>query len=263
MTPQVVDNFKLNGKRILVTGASSGIGKQVCVHIAALGGKVVLTGRNETRLNETLQLLEGEGHIIYPADLTNDDEINALASAIAPIDGLVHSAGMVSPSTTKFILRKQVEDVFNVNYLSVVLLTTALFRKRKFNPNSSCVFLSSFAAKFPFPGGSVYASTKAALEAYSKTLAVENAASGLRANCVLPALVRTEIYNQTFSINYGEQGEERRLKYEHFYLHGIGQPEQVANTITFLLSDASSWITGQSIVLDGGYLLGILSKSIE
>jgi len=259
----VLNNFKLTGKRILITGASSGIGRQIAINVAALGGTVIATGRDIARLEQTLKLLTGTGHKIFVADLTFESDIISIATACDVVDGIVHSAGIVSPSATKFILKKQIANVFDTNYSSIVLLISALFRKKKIAPKVSCVFLSSFSAHFPFPGGSIYSSTKAALEAYSKTLAVENASIGLRANCVLPALVRTDIYDQTFSITDGQQGVERRSRYESLYLHGIGTTDQVANTVTFLLSDASSWITGQSIVLDGGYLLGVLSKSIE
>lgn len=263
MREDILHQFALKGKTILVTGASAGIGRKTAIHISSLGGRVVITGRDKGRLEETLRLLEGEGHQMNTADLVNKEELNQLVDGISEkLDGIVHSAGALFAFPAKYLSSAEIDAVFRINYYAPIELMTQLFRAKKINKNCSVVFLSSFSAQYPYALGAAYTSSKAALENYAKTLTVENTGSGLRANSVLPALVRTNMYDLTFTATSNEV-ESRAKRYESYYLRGIGKPEDVANTITFLLSDASTWITGQSIVIDGGYLLGITSKVLE
>lgn len=264
MREDILHQFALKGKTILVTGASAGIGRKTAIHISSLGGRVVITGRDKGRLEETLRLLEGEGHQMNTADLVNKEELNQLVDGISEkLDGIVHSAGVLFAFPTKYLTATEIDPVFRINYLAPVELMTQLFRNKKINKNCSVVFLSSFSAQYPYALGSVYTSSKSALEIYAKCLAAEHAGSGLRANSVLPALIKTEMYDRTFNSPAFGNTENRRKRYESLYLRGIGEPEDVANMITFLLSDASKWITGQSFVIDGGYLLGTLSKVLE
>ena len=263
MPNEIEQQFSLAGKTILVTGASSGIGRQTAISISAMGGKVICTGRSEARLNETMGALYGEGHVMVIADLTIPEQMAELVSKIESVHGVVHSAGVVEPFPTRFINQEKIEQTFAVNYNAPVILMASLLRGRKLQRPSSIVFISSFSAQLPYPTGAMYVSTKAALEAYSKVLAIENAKQGLRSNCVSPALVKTGIYHQTFNTGVDPKAEEKMQKYETLYPLGTGLPSDVANAIIFLLSDASRWITGQSIVLDGGYLLGLLSVSLK
>jgi NAD(P)-dependent dehydrogenase (short-subunit alcohol dehydrogenase family) len=263
MNNNILNSFALHNKKILVTGASSGIGKQTAIHIAELGGKVCITGRNKERLDHTLHLLKGDGHISKVADLTIAEEVSSLVDILPAFDGVVHAAGIVSLYPAKYINKEEIDKTFSVNYIAPVQLMTQLFKQKKINKNCSIVFISSFSAKYPYALGALYTGSKSALENYAKSLAVENAQSGLRANCILPALVKTNIYENTMNGIIGDNAQEKINKYSSFYLRGIGEPEDVANTATFLLSDASKWITGQSIVIDGGYLLGLLSKMLD
>jgi len=264
MNSSVLNQFALNGKHILVTGASAGIGRKTAIHISALGGSVIITGRDQNRLTETFSLLEGDGHLMFAADLTNIDDINRLVNAIGnKLDGIVHSAGVLFAFPAKYLNTEEINNVFRVNYFAPIELMTKLFKEKKINKNCSVVFISSFSAKYPYALGSIYTSSKAALESYAKCLALENAGSGLRSNSVLPALVRTNMYDITFNSTNSTDNKAKAERYEKLYPRGIGEPEDVANMITFLLSDASKWITGQSFVIDGGYLLGTLSKVLE
>ena len=263
MLNQIQQQFSLDGKTILVTGASSGIGRQTAISISAMGGKVIATGRSEEKLNETMSALYGDGHMMVIADLTQEEDIKNLVSKIDKVNGVVHSAGIVEPFPARFINKEKIDQTFGINYTAPVVLMSNLLRTRKLEKPSSIVFISSFSSHYPYPTGGMYVSAKAALEAYAKVLAIENSSSGLRANCVCPALVKTGIYHQTFNTITDSKAEEKMLKYERFYPHGTGEPSDVANAIIFLLSDASKWIMGQSIILDGGYLLGLLSVSLN
>ena len=263
MRNEVEHRFRLDGKTILVTGASSGIGRQIAIDIAAMGGCVIITGRSEQKLSETSTYLTGEGHVKIPADLTVPEDIKRLATEISGIDGVVHCAGIVDPFPTRFVNQQKIDAMFAVNFNGPVLLMTALFKEKKINKQSSIVFISSFSSQYPYLSGGMYVSSKAALESYSKVLAVENYTSGLRSNCVCPALVKTEIYDKTFDKDRDPDAAAKSEKHGKLYLHGIGVPTDVSNMVLFLLSPASKWITGQSIILDGGYLLGVLSNTLS
>ena len=221
-----------------------------------MGGTLVITGRNEQRLQETLNSLTGAGHELIVCDLTDESSTKKLAEAVPKLDGIVHCAGIVTALPVKYINRENIEGTFGINYISCITLMTNLFSKRQINRNASIVFISSFAGTFPLSGGALYAGSKAALEKYSDVLASEHAVSGIRSNCVSPALINTNILADAFS---GDRAKYRK-EVEAKYLLGFGEPEDVANLVVFLLSHASKWITGQNIILDGGYLRGLISK---
>jgi NAD(P)-dependent dehydrogenase (short-subunit alcohol dehydrogenase family) len=244
--------FHLRGRTILVTGASSGIGRQAAVSIARMGATVIASARDKAKLDKTLTLLEGKKHSVITCDLTDEEQVNKLIDALPSLDGVVHSAGIVKPFPIKFIGRKQADEMLGINYLAPVLLTAQLFKAKKIAKNASMVFMSSISAHHSHKGGALYASAKAGLEAFSKTVALENAVKGIRSNCISAAMVRTPLFDNA------EQAISKELMDAHGerYPLGFGEPEDIANTIVFLLSDASKWITGTNIVMDGGLTAG-------
>ncbi len=241
----------LKEKNILITGASSGIGREAAILASKLGAKVFLTARNNERLKETQKSLKGKEHKSFVADLKNENEISTLAKNLPPLNGIVHCAGMVKSMPVKFIQQKHIDEVMQTNFNSAVILTSHLLKEKKILPQASIVFISSVSSAHPYRGGALYVSSKAALEAYCRTVAMELAPQKIRANCLSPALVKTQIFHETEAANSKEEME----KYEKQHLLGFGEPVDVANAIAFLLSDESRWITGQNIILDGGLLL--------
>ena len=244
-------SFHLHKKTILITGASSGIGQQTAISISKMGGTVILTGRNLENLKHTLSKLEGNGHQLINADLLIENDRTKLIDDLPMLDGIVHSAGTVNPFPIKFIDQTKINETLNINYEIPVLLMAAIMRKKKLNTKASIVFLSSISAQHPHKGGALYASSKAAIEAFSKVVALELYPQGIRSNCISPAMVKTPMYE------IAEKGMSKESMDEHVkqYPLGVGDPEDVANSIIFLLSDASRWITGINITLDGGFLL--------
>jgi len=242
------ESFSLKGKTILVTGATSGIGKQAAIDLSAEGAALVITGRNEERLKETLQLLNGEGHTHFIADLLDFDSFITIADKLPLLNGIVHSAGITSHLPAKFISANDISEVMRLNYMAPVLLTSALLRKKKVANNASLVFLSSITTKYPYYGGALYGSSKAALEAYSRVLSIELAAKGIRSNCISPSFVKTPMVDDAGKTISNEVLE----KFEKMMPLGFGEPSDVSNAILYLLSDASKWVTGSNMVLGGG-----------
>jgi len=241
--------FDLKGKTVLVTGASSGLGRQTAITASEHGAKVILTGRNAVRLDETYQSLQGEGHRQILADLTIQEDIDRLVGELPVLDGIVHSTGISDLSPAQFITAEIISRTFRISFDASVLLTAGILRKKKIaKGNSSIVFISSISTRYPFVGGAMYISAKAALEAYARVLAVELAARGTRVNCVAPAFVRTPMLKDTAE-NFSQEAVD---KIEQRQLLGLGNPEDVANTIIFYLSDASRWITATNLILGGG-----------
>ncbi len=245
--------FSLQGKTVLVTGASSGIGQQIAISVTKMGAKVVITARNKERLLATYEQLVAEGHQWVLADLAKEEEIKNLVNAVPKLDGVVHSAGIIQPFPIKFLKKKNFEPIQSINYNAILLLTAALLSNKKINRQASFVFLSSIASQYPYKGAATYASTKAAIEAFAKVLAVEHSSKGIRSNCLSPGMVKTAMYEQT------EQavGAKKMSAYIEQYPLGVGTPEDIANATIFLLSDASKWINGITIRLDGGLLAGM------
>ncbi len=243
--------FHLTGKTILVTGASSGIGRQTAIECAAMGAKIMLTARNEEKLNQVLKELPGNGHQLLLCDLLNTEQTFSLANSISHLDGVVHCAGLVKPFPVSFLNREKIDETLHTNFYTVVELTTALFKAKKINKEASFVFLSSLSGQHPHKGGSMYAASKAAVEAFCKTVALEYAAKGIRANCISPAMVKTPMFDEAAEGMSTQAMEEHVAKYPL----GVGYPEDVARAVVFLLSPASRWITGTNLLMDGGLLL--------
>lgn len=241
----------LSGKKILVTGASSGIGKQAAVMIAKQGGELIITGRDEDRLTDTLNLLLGENHTSILADLTNEEEIASLVAKLPKIDGLVHCAGIVGPTPVKFIRQENIQKMLRINFEVPVLLTARILLMKKLLDNSSIVFMSTVATKMPYFGGALYNSSKAALESYSQTIALELVKRGIRSNCLSPGLVNTPLIKKPVSDGQMEIVDESLGRYLKKYPMGIGEPEDVANAIVYFLSDESRWVSGTNLVMGG------------
>lgn len=241
--------FSLEGRTILVTGASSGIGRAACVGIAQMGGRVVATGRNEARLNETLGLLAGADHLAVVAELNDPEQRASLVGRVPLLNGVVHSAGITKLVPFQAISEKHMQEIHDTNYKAPVFLTQLLLKKKSLAEGSSVVFVASTAGMLGAKALAVYAGSKGALIAMSRSLALEVAARGIRVNCLAPALVETPMMLQTeTAVSPTTFAENLKL-----YPLGLGKPEDVANAVVFLLSGASRWVTGSTLVLDGGY----------
>ena len=242
--------FSLEGKTVLVTGASSGIGQATAIECSKMGAKLVITGRNEERLNETFTQLEGEGHQIIVADLNTQEEIDALVDACPVLDGLVNNAGRGKSKPVNFLKLEDLQDVYQTNLFGVALLTKGLLKKKKLGKGTSIVFTSSISSYMTAAGLSIYASSKAAVCGYMRTCAIELGVKGIRSNAVLPGMVETKL------INSGTYTDEDKQKDLILYPLGrYGRPTDIAHGIIYLLSDASDWVTGTELVIDGGRML--------
>lgn len=240
--------FHLNGKTILITGASSGIGRATAIECSRLGASLIITGRNESRLNETLTQLDSAGHIAIPADITSKEDLEGLLTGIESVDGVVMCAGKGMMLPVQFSTRDKFLDVLDSNFLFPVELLRLLVKKKKLRNNSSVVAVSSMGGTHFFTvGNGVYGASKAALDSYMKFCARELAPKGIRVNTVLPAMIDTPL------IHRGAVSDEDHQRDALTYpLKRYGKPEEVAYAIIYLLSDASSWVTGTSLVIDGG-----------
>lgn len=239
----------LTGKHILVTGASSGMGKVFARMIAAEGAVVSLLARNEERLTQTLNSLNGEGHKVFVCDLTDDEQIKKVATELNPIDGAVFCAGINDYVPLKFVSQSKIEPIFKTNFYSQVILTQSLVKKKQINKGASLVFISSLSSKLGVPGTLLYASSKAALDSAVRVMAAEMAPQGIRVNSICPGIVKTEMLSGT------NISAEQFVEQEKEYPLGLGTPEDVGYAVLFHLSDGSRWLTGQSMIIDGGYSL--------
>ena len=246
--------FSLEGKTVLVTGASSGIGRGIAVECSKMGAKVVINGRNQERLQKTFDQLEGEGHIQIVADLSKQEDIERLANEVPELNGFVNSAGIPKICPVKRIDRQTLEEIMNVNAFGPILLISQLLRKKKLLKKSSIVLIASISGVcMANTGEGPYAATKAALAGYTKTAAFELAAQGTRVNTICPGLVPTEIL--TLSNEMFSEDQLKETMYGRYPLKRVGTPEDIANGAIYLLSDASSWVTGINLVIDGGYTI--------
>ena len=243
--------FSLEGKTILVTGASSGIGRATAIACSQMGAVVVVTGRNEPRLQETLDALEGSGHQMIVADIANDDQIDYLVDQIPAINGLVNNAGITETCPTQFIKREKLNRVMEVNTIAPILLTQRILKKKKLGKGGSIVFTCSISGTRVCVGGNVlYSASKGAIHGFMKNAALDLAHKGIRVNDVCPGMIDTHI------LDAGTISEEQlEIEAQRYPMKRFGKPEEVAYGIIYLLSDASSFVTGSSIVIDGGFTL--------
>lgn len=244
----------LCGKRILVTGASSGIGREAAIQLSQLGASVVLVGRSEDRLTQMLGELGPEPHAVAPFDLKDTDAIPKWmaegAGKYGRLHGLVHCAGLHALRPLRTMTTAAVEDLFRLNVTSAFLLAKA-FRQKTVRAEGMCslIFLSSVVGLAGQAGVSSYASSKGALLALTRSLALELAPESIRVNAIAAGMVHTPMSDNLKRL----LGEEAFQKVRAMHPLGLGEPRDVANAISFLLSDASRWITGSTLVIDGGY----------
>lgn len=239
--------MSLEGKTILVTGASSGIGRAIAVECAKLGATLVCTGRNEERLQETMAMLEGAGHTAVTADISTDEGLDLLAGGLPKLDGAAMVAGINKSLPTAFLKRDEISRILDTNLLAPMLLQAALLKQHKLRKGASVVYMASASAVAGQTGQAMYAASKGALVSYMKVVAHELGPKLIRANCILPGMVETPL------IHRGTLDEEMHAKdMQNYPLRRYGQPEEVAHLAAFLLSDAAAWITGSCYAIDGG-----------
>ncbi len=245
--------LELAGQTILVTGASSGIGRETARLLSQLGARVVLVGRNEERLAETLRSLDGDGHRAEPFDLSSTDEIprwlKSISGSSGPLHGLVHSAGIHKLRPLRVLSSQTVEEVMRINVGAAIGLAKGFCQKGVGAPGGSIVFLSSVTGLVGQAGIAAYAASKGAIVAVTKALAVELAGDHIRVNCVAPGVVKTEMGQGLLDKLTPEQG----AALEAMHLLGFGSARDVSCAIAFLLAETARWITGTVLVVDGGY----------
>lgn len=243
----MMNPFDLSGKIILVTGASSGIGYETCLSISRQGGTFIAVARRVELLEKLIEECGNKNSFIL-ADLSQTEDIQKIVELMPNIDGIVHSAGIVTLAPVKFYSKELMNSIRETNFDSITLFINLITKKKKINKGSSIVLVASIAGLFGMKGNGIYAASKGALIAISKVWASEFSSNRIRVNCVSPGMVKTEITNKSIedlSLEVIQQDEKK-------YPLGYGEVIQVANPIIFLLSEASSWITGQNLILDGG-----------
>lgn len=243
--------FSLEGKTILVTGASSGIGKAAAIECSKMGAKVIVTARNEARLSQTFSELEGDGHQMFLCDLASEADIDKMVAELPEIQGLINNAGYTKILPVQFINAEDIKGILNVNTVAPMLLLQKLLKKKKLKKGASVVFTSSMAGLGSSTvGNSMYTASKGAISAFIRCVALELAPKNIRVNAVCPAMVDTGILDSGAVSK--EQLEEDIKNYP---LGRYGQPNDIAWAMIYLLSDASGWITGDNLVIDGGVTL--------
>lgn len=239
--------FSLKGKTVLITGASSGIGRGIAITCSKMGAKVVVNGRNEDRLNMTLSQLDGDNHVAVIGDLTDDSKLHSLVERLPKLDGVVHSAGIGSRVLCKNIVGEDIEQVMGINFKAPVMLQTEILRQKKMNKGGSIVFVASISNDSPSVGNALYSASKGAIISYANCLQLELAPRKIRVNCISPAMVWTDLI-----IKGGLTEEELREDEQKYPLKRYGNPEDVAYLSVYLLSDASTWMTGSNVKISGG-----------
>ncbi len=242
--------FNLEDKMILVTGASSGIGQATAIAAAKIGATVMCVARDSERLSQTITAMSGESnrHRTLSVELTDIQSVEEMVSNLPTLDGMVLCAGKGLTLPVQFCDREHFDEIFNLNFFSTVELIRLLYKKKKISKGGSIVVLASMGGTHIFSGGnSIYGASKAALDSFVKFCAKEFAARKIRVNSICPAMVDTPL------IHRGTVSDEQLVEDAKRYpLKRYGQPEDIANAAIFLLSDASSWITGTSLIVDGG-----------
>jgi NAD(P)-dependent dehydrogenase (short-subunit alcohol dehydrogenase family) len=244
--------FTLEGKTIFITGASSGIGQSTAIECSKLGAKVIVTGRNKKRLEETFsRLVPGIEHQQIIADLEKEESVDELVNLLPDLNGIVHCAGILKTAPFPFLKPEDVKNVFNANFFAPYYLSYSLIKKKKTGINSSIVFIASVAGiKTVYIGGAAYAASKGAVFSLAKNMAIDLKSKKIRVNTILPGMIETPFINMDTLTK--EQYESDALQYIH---KRYGRPEEVAYMAVYLLSDAAQWITGADFTIDGGVTL--------
>jgi NAD(P)-dependent dehydrogenase (short-subunit alcohol dehydrogenase family) len=240
--------FDLTGRTILVTGATAGLGRQTAISVSAMGARVIVTGRDEKRLAATLAALHGGDHLALSADLAQQEQREALVEKLPALNGIAHCAGVTLLHPFKFSDERRYREVYAINVEAPLFLTQRLFKNRKLSNGSSIVFVASLGAFVGARGHSIYAGSKAAIVGIMRVLAHELSPNKIRANCVSPAMVKTEVVSGFIEQVSPEVAAADEVRYPL----GYGESEDVANAIIFFLSPASKWISGRDLIMDGG-----------
>lgn len=243
--------FSLEGKTILVTGASSGIGKATAIECSKLGAKIIALGRNEDRLEESMAQMASEGCESHIADLTNMEDVERVISSLPKLDGVVNAAGIASTILFQFATPEKMRNMFETNFFAPVEFTRLLLKKKLINKGGSIVFFSSVDGPInAHVGNSTYCATKGAIASIAKGMAVELASKEIRVNYLMPGQTETPLI-------HGESitQEQLELDKKNYPLGRYGRPEEVAYGAIYFLSDASSFTTGAGLVIDGGFTL--------
>jgi NAD(P)-dependent dehydrogenase (short-subunit alcohol dehydrogenase family) len=240
--------FALTGKTVLVTGASSGIGRAIAIECSKMGASVIITGRDATRLDATFQLLESDSHLQLLVDMVNESEIDQLVSNLPKLNGIVNCVGIIKRLPLKFIKNDTFDALMKVNFMSQASLIQKLYKKNKFLPDASIVFISSVATNIASLGNIMYMASKGAMNSFMKGIALELSSTKIRANAIQPGMIKT---NLTTAI----PDEEIAKDILRYPLGRYGNPEEVAYAAIYLLSDTTKWMTGSVITLDGGLTL--------
>jgi NAD(P)-dependent dehydrogenase (short-subunit alcohol dehydrogenase family) len=245
--------FDLSGKKLVITGASSGIGRQCAITANTLGAFVVLIGRSEERLIETASSLSNTDYLLLAVDITDYEQTAAELEKLLQglkIDGIIHAAGISTTLPLRNITPEKLQPFFETNVFAAINITKLLTKIKYANPDGmSIVFVSSVMGIVGELGKTIYSLTKGALVAGAKSLALELAQKNIRVNCVLPGVVETPMSaNAVYS-----QDAAAYDKIKSYHPIGLGKPEDVANACAFLISDAARWITGTDLIVDGGY----------
>lgn len=239
--------FSLEGKTILITGASSGIGRGIAIACSKMGATVILNGRNQKKLGETIEQLKGGTHKILLADLTNSESVRNMMEGIPVLDGVVHCAGIGQRVLCKIATEQDIDSVMDANFKGPVLLQSELLKRKKINKGASIVFIASISTWSPSIGNAFYSASKGAIVSYANCLALELAPRKVRVNCISPAMVWTDLIFQE-----GIEEEQLKLDELKYPLKRYGTPEDIANLAIYMLSDASTWMTGSNVKLSGG-----------
>lgn len=239
--------FSLDGKIVLVTGASSGIGRGIAITCSKMGATVIVNGRNQERLKETISLMEGENNSLVVGDLTDSQTLLALVEALPKLDGVVHCAGIGQRIPCKLLSEQLVDEVMDVNFKAPIMLQSELLKQNKLNKGGSIVFIASMAIWSPSLGNSVYSASKGAIVSFANCLALELAPRKIRVNCISPAMVWTDLIQKD-----GLEEEQLKADESNYPLKRYGQPEDIANLAVYMLSDASTWMTGSNVKISGG-----------
>ena len=242
--------FSIENKNILVTGATSGIGRATAIACAELGANVIAVGRNQERLNELKnECLTSEEHLFVQCDLTDEEQVKALIEQCPVVDGVACCAGVANMNPFAFVSIEEIERVFQINCFAPAMLVNRLLKAKKLSKGGSVVFVSSVdGPKIVHAGNSVYSGSKSALVGMARNMAIDLAGKKIRVNCVLPGTTDTPMIRTE---NVTEEMLTETAK--GFPLKRFAHPEEIANAIIFLMSDAASYITGTEITVDGGY----------
>lgn len=243
--------FSLEGKTILITGAASGIGKATALLCSEMGARTVLIDLNEAGLRQTAAEAGTAATDIHPLDLTQLEALCSLVDRLPKLDGVFSNAGIVKSLLAAFNEPEDMDQLFKVNTFSHINLLQELIKQKKLNKGASIVITSSMSGVYcGIAGGSLYGATKSALVGYSKALALELAPRGIRVNTLHPGMIETPL-TQSTALSQGQLDEDTK----NYPLGRYGKPEEVAGAAIYLLSDATVWMTGTQLLLDGGYSL--------